>query len=359
MTIFGDNYRAASILDSIRTGRSLFSLVLSYTHTAEIPGITVAGASPTHMKYTPPADAEYIEYGHCRCIDVIPTTPDGMPTPAVLTRAALKLSAIPCIVINAGCPLSPQIPHLDTGIGPGQNILDGPAMDITEARQTLEMGRQTGAKLAALCDCLIIGESIPGGTTTALATLRGLNLPGPVSSSMPENPEALKERVVRAALDRLGMDEPLLVASKVADPMILFVCGMLQTASESARIILAGGTQMLAVLALASKMGCAHHAVSLATTSYIAEDAKLDMVRRADLISSVPVLWTDPLLDKSAHAGLRAYAAGFAKEGAGAGGVMVAARVKTGAGPKQMLNAIDAEYSTLMELECTSESCPS
>ena len=344
----GGDTRARPILESIRAGRTLFSLVLSYTHTAEIPGITVAGAGPDKMRYTPPADAEYIEYGYCRCIDAIPTTPDGKPTPAVLTRAALMLSDMPHIAVNAGCPVSPQTPHIDSEVRPGGNILHGPAMTTSEALHIMESGRRTGRKLASLCDCLVIGESIPAGTTTALATLKGLNLPGRVSSSMPENPTRLKDDVARAALERLGMDDPVSVAAKVSDPMILYVCGMLQAASYTSHVVLAGGTQMLAVLALASKMGYDHTRTALATTSYIAEDPAVRFAEMAEAISPVPVLWTDPLLERSRHAGLRAYAAGFAKEGAGAGGAMVAARTKTGASPEQMLDAIDSEYARLV-----------
>ncbi len=348
MTIHGSgDPRAVPIIRSLKKGRPLFSLVLSYTRTAEIPGITVAGAGPDAMRYTPPADAEYIEYGYCKCMDAIPATPDGKPTPAVLTRAALLASAIPHIAVNAGCPVSPRTPHIDAGLEPGGNILYEPAMPPDRARRALDAGRRMGGKLASLCDCLVIGESIPGGTTTALATLRGLNLPGPVSSSMPENPTVLKERVARAALARLEMDDPVAVASKVADPMILAVCGMLQAATESAYVVLAGGTQMLAVLALASKLGYDHTRAALATTSYIAEDAQLRLAERVDAISPVPLLWTDPLLAGSEHAGLRAYAAGFAKEGAGAGGALVAARAKTGAEASEMLRGIDAEYSRL------------
>ena len=344
----GGDARATPILESTREGRTLFALVISYTHTAEIPGITVAGAGPDKMRYTPPADAEYIEYGRCRCINEIPTTPDGKPTPAVLTRAALMSSGMPHVAINAGCPVRPQVPHIDAGLSPGGNILEGPAMTASEAQHAIESGRRIGGKLASLCDCLVIGESIPGGTTTALATLRGLNLPGRVSSSMPDNPASLKDRVTGAALERLGMDDPVSVAAKVADPMILHVCGMLQAASGMSHVVLAGGTQMLAVLALASKLGYDHTRTALATTSYIAGDPAVRLAEMVDTISPVPVLWTDPLLEQSKHAGLRAYAAGFAKEGAGAGGAMVAARVMTGAAPEQMLAAIDAEYARLV-----------
>ena len=79
----------------------LFSFVISYTETAEIPGITVAGADPDFLKFTPPADAEFLHYGFCKSIDVIPMTPDGKPTPALLTKAALESAGIPQVVINA------------------------------------------------------------------------------------------------------------------------------------------------------------------------------------------------------------------------------------------------------------------
>ena len=68
----------------------LSSFVISYTETAEIPGITVAGTDPDFLKFTPPADAEFLHYGFCKSIDVIPMTPDGKPTPALLTKAALE-----------------------------------------------------------------------------------------------------------------------------------------------------------------------------------------------------------------------------------------------------------------------------
>ena len=47
-----------------------------------------------------------------------------------------------------------------------------------------------------MSDLIVVGESIPGGTTTALAVLRALGIDArfKVSSSMPENPHNLKTR---------------------------------------------------------------------------------------------------------------------------------------------------------------------
>ena len=49
-------------------------------------------------------------------------------------------------------------------------------------------------KLAKAVDYLVIGESIPGGTTTALGVLSalGVKAEGKVSSTLPENPHSLE-----------------------------------------------------------------------------------------------------------------------------------------------------------------------
>ncbi|MEM4611406.1 MAG: hypothetical protein QXS95_01505, partial [Candidatus Nitrosocaldus sp.] len=74
-------------LNSIAGKDFRFVLVISYTETAEVDGITVAGANKDLVRFTPPADAEFLYLGRCRCIDSVPATPDGKPTPAVITRA--------------------------------------------------------------------------------------------------------------------------------------------------------------------------------------------------------------------------------------------------------------------------------
>ena len=78
--------KGQKFIKSIERKHFLFSFVISYTETSEIPGITVAGADPDFIKFTPPADAEFLHYGFCKSIDIIPMTPDGKPTPALLTR---------------------------------------------------------------------------------------------------------------------------------------------------------------------------------------------------------------------------------------------------------------------------------
>ncbi len=75
--LFGNIEKAENFLETIKSGRFLFSLVISYTETCEVPGITFAGADKNSIQFTSPADAEYLHYGYCKTIDNIPMTPDG------------------------------------------------------------------------------------------------------------------------------------------------------------------------------------------------------------------------------------------------------------------------------------------
>jgi len=410
-------------------------MVMSYTSTCEVPGLTIAGADTDSFKFTPPADAEYLHYGYCRTIKGIPVTPDGKPTPAVLAKAALEHASIPHVTINAGSRVSPRLPYVATGLGYGGNIRTRDAMSVQDVLHAVDYGRIVGRSLAPLADCLVIGESIPAGTTTAMAVLYGLGYRARVSSSMPSNPISLKRRVVRDAFLRLGREGagrarqhapggeggraegapggaagnaagtapgdgrrlqgrdgslhaaarperndsdyaydaqvPLddvaprppgpgsseaerqhyvyRITAAVGDPMIPFVAGMLSSASISSKVMLAGGTQMAAVLAVASRIGYDGSNVAVGTTSYVAEDKHADFAGLISDVSDVPAIAVDPGLDASKHAGLRAFAEGYAKEGVGAGGCIISAMLKTNAGRAEMTRAIDAEYTKMSE----------
>ena len=186
--ILGNFDKGQKFVNSIKRKKFLFSFVISYTETCEIPGITIAGANQDFVKFTSPADAEFLHYGYCKCIDSIPVTPDGKPTPAIITKVALETASIPHLVINAGSKVLPDIPFFETGLEPGKNISKESAMDRFFVLRAIDYGRILGRTLASLTDCLVIGESIPGGTTTAMAVMKGLNIDAKVSSSIPNNP---------------------------------------------------------------------------------------------------------------------------------------------------------------------------
>ncbi len=119
----------------------LFALVISYTYTSLIPGITAAGQNENLIKYTSPADAEYLNYGHCKSLDSIPVTPDGLPTPAIITKTALGLSNMPFFVVNAGSVVRPQSPYISFDMNPGNDIRTGNAVTESYVKKGLEVRR--------------------------------------------------------------------------------------------------------------------------------------------------------------------------------------------------------------------------
>ena len=345
--LFGNIDKAQNFINSVKNGNFLFSFVISYTQTCEMPGITFAGADSDSIQFTPPADAEYLHYGYCKTIDKIPMTPDGKPTPALLTKTALESASIPHLVINAGSKIAPKLPFIHTGLDFGKNISVESAMTDLQITHAVDYGRIVGRTLASMTDCLVIGESIPGGTTTALAVLRGLGFDAKVSSSIPNNPIDLKNKIVESALSRLDSDHPYKVVAGVGDPMIAFVTGMLSSASEITKVMLAGGTQMTSVLAFASKIGFNQDNTAIGTTSYITDDQSANFKNLVSEIADVPAISVDPGLKNSKFSGLKAFSEGFAKEGVGAGGSIIASMLRTGNNSATYLELAEKEYHRL------------
>lgn len=345
--IFGNKQKGLEFIKQTEQKKFVFSLVISYTATSEIPGITMAGEHPDLIKFTGPADAEFIHYGHCKSISVIPMTPDGKPTPALLTKTALEAASISSIVINAGSKISPKLPFIDMNLDYGKNIEKESALTMEQVGNAVEYGRIIGRFLGALTDCVVVGESIPGGTTTALGVLEGLGIKGLVSSSMPENPVEIKVKTVKDALKRLQSKEPFEIVSQLGDPMIPTVAGILCTASEISRVILAGGTQMAAVLAFAKSIGFEGKNTALGTTSYVTDDKSANLIETVSQILDIPILVAKLKLAESKISGLRAYAEGFVKEGAGAGGASIACMLKTGIDARHLLDLTEQEYAKI------------
>ena len=349
--IQGNQEKGKNFVDSIEKKRFLFSLVISYTDTSQIPGITVAGSNPEFVKFTSPADAEYLHYGNCKCIDSIPMTPDGKPTPAILTKVALEKASIPHVIINAGSKILPDVPYIETGMDTGKNIRDEPALDRFYVLRAIEHGRIIGRTLASLTDCLVIGESIPGGTTTAMAVMRGFDINAKVSSSIPENPLELKNKVVSEAISRSKSKDEYDVIANLGDPMIPIIAGMMGTASQSCKVLLSGGTQMGAVLALGHFTGYDENNIAIGTTSYIVDDDSANFVDTIKEIADIPILSVNPMLEKSKISGLQSFSNGFVKEGAGAGGTLISAMLKTGTNSEELLQGIEKEYQRITTLQ--------
>ena len=345
--LYGNIELAQNFIDSVKSGRFLFSFVISYTETSEIPGITFAGADKDSIQYTPPADAEYLHYGYCKTIDKIPMTPDGKPTPGLLTKTALESASISHLTINAGSKVTPQLPFIESGLPFGKNISVQDAMTDTIVSHAVEYGQILGRSLASLTDCLMIGECIPGGTTTALALLKALDYDAKVSSSIPDNPVELKNQIVTSALERIDSEHPYSIVAKIGDPMIPFIAGMLSSASSVSKVMLAGGTQMAAVLAFASKIGFNEENTAIGTTSYITNDKTANFKELVHDIADIPILSVDPGMKNSKFSGLKAFSEGFAKEGVGAGGSIISSMLKTGNNSETFLSLAEKEYQRL------------
>ncbi|BCU69266.1 nicotinate mononucleotide-dependent phosphoribosyltransferase CobT [Stygiolobus caldivivus] len=329
----------------LKDRRTLFTLVIATTDVSLIPGITVAGATPELTHFTPAADAEFLILGKCRSINTIPITPDGIPTPAIITRASLELVKIPKLIINAGSRVIPRLPIIDIGGEPGGDIRKF-SLRKEAAQKILENSIILGEELSKSFDLLIIGESIPAGTTTAMALLTGLGYDAldKVSSASPQNPKDLKRKVVLEAIKDLPEDT-LGKVSKLADPMLLAAAGL--TIGFKGDVVLAGGTQMTAASALIRELDkSALTKATIITTKWIVEDTSSDIV---SLAKQVGVSLAASTLDfsRSKFEGLRAYEKGYVKEGVGAGGASGLA-LAHGYTPEDILNKVEEIYSQLM-----------
>jgi uncharacterized protein (TIGR00303 family) len=234
------------------------------------------------------------------------------------------------------------------------------ARAVPNAAELLDVGLVLGREQASGAAYLVIGESVPGGTTTALALLLALGYAagGRVSGSMPGNAHALKARVTSTALAaaRLqpgdGRAAPLAAVAALGDPMQPLVAGMaLGAASVGCDVLLAGGSQMLAVAALIEALHgpAALERAAVGTTRWIVEDPAADIPGlAADISADLPVLAANLDFSASRHAGLRSYERFLVKEGVGAGGACIAALLATTASIDHLEALIDATYDRLV-----------
>jgi len=327
---------AEGFLSRITGKKPLFVCAIATTETAKIPGISAAGKYPELTDYTPPADVEMLLLGGCECISGVPVTPEGIPTPALITMSALRLAEIPSIVVSGGLRVKPHVPFVDLGGSPGRDIRTGKAVDNVE--EVLRRARILGETLARTAEYVVVGESIPGGTTTALGILlaMGVDARGKISSSMPGNPHELKIRIAEEGLKASGIelgalaDNPIKAVSCVGDPMVPAFAGIVVGAADRVPVLMAGGTQMGAVLSVVKALKCeALGNVALGTTRWIIADPTADLKGIITQIADVPIMAADLDFSRSRFEGLRAYEAGVVKEGVGAGGASIAAMAKS------------------------------
>jgi uncharacterized protein (TIGR00303 family) len=336
----------------------VFSVVVGSTRTSTIPGVSIAGPTPEATLLTPTLDVEYLLAGRPLTLDAVPVTPEGIPTPALLTRASLGLVAdVPVLVADAGASRPPLVPHLALpSRRMGEAISTGRALPPGTAERLYREARLLGLHLGR-GHALVVGESIPGGTTTAMAIMEGLGLRarGLVSSAGPSNPHSLKWRLASEGLRVSGIEpgsaSPFEVVDAVGDPVHVSIAGLAAGALEAgaALVALAGGTQMAAVAAILSRLGVDHGGrLAILTTRWILEDPTSSLLGLLDQIDpqlAVAAAWLD--FSGSRFEGLRYYERGYVKEGVGAGGAAVLAMLRGRVGPEELLEAVEREYERL------------
>jgi uncharacterized protein (TIGR00303 family) len=299
----------------------LFCSILGNTRLSTVPGISGAGPTPEKTLLTPILDAELIMYGSITSMPAKPNTPTGCPTPASITRAMMDLMNMRPLFINAGLAHVPTVPCLDVYGCVGGDPREQDALPCAGA--LYERGTWIGEFLSGSSDLLVLGECVPGGTTTALCILRALGYTASVSSSFASNPVSKKEEICKAVQDRIrsdGVTRPLDLIRATGDPMMPVAAGIVH--AYKGDILLAGGTQMLAVAALVRTMGDA--VPIIVTTSYVRDDPTANVEELADEIGA-RIVFVDPGFCDLGHAGLARYCIGEVKEGMGAGGAMLLA----------------------------------
>lgn len=344
-----------------------YACVLGFTETALIPGISAAGATPESRQFTAVADAEFL-YNGPQPQPRYPLPPlDAGASPVLISRAVIESLQIPLYLFNAGLSVTPSVPNIDLNGVRAKCVSSGTAMARNTVDHLFKAGWDWGEKLAAAQtdSYLILSECVVGGTTTALAVLLGLGIDagGKVNSSHPRCNHAQKLAIATTGLQQAGLShqdcsliDPLDVVAAVGDPMQIVVAAMTLSASQTVGILLAGGTQMLAVYHLTTAIAQYHakewksENVIVGTTRWVAEDLSGDTIGLAHRIGHVPILATQLNFTTARYQQLRAYEQGFVKEGVGAGGCAIAAHLSQGWNGPQLLQAIEAladRYSVL------------
>lgn len=321
-------------LESLRGKNASFLLSCSVSNTCEIPNLSQAGI-PGKLHLTPTLDAEYLTLKEVRSLDNIATTPKGIPTPALITRAIHELKPFKNIeILNLGFETQPQIEHFkihNFELKPSGNITNNANINAFEIFQK---GVAFAQEYQPNGEYTILAETIPTGTTTATATAMALGYccENCFSSSYKNVPSSLKQEVLDKALSHTNPSMDVFEKlSCVSDNMIIFNAGfILGLQATEHKLILAGGTQMASVLLVVNSilqtMGgeLDTSKIALCTTKWIAQDSNSDIKAILEQLD-FPINAYSAEFDfsNSKSEVLKLYDQGEAKEGVGAGGALV------------------------------------
>jgi uncharacterized protein (TIGR00303 family) len=334
--------------------RPHFCCVLGFTATGLLPQISAAGLTPADRQFTALADGEFLAVGvqpHSHYKYPLPPLQAGV-SPAIITRSIVATLDIPVTIFNAGLTHTPTFPCIDLGGQPAQCITTGQALSLKVVHHLWQQGLDWGKKLAQSLPTksyLVIGECVVGGTTTALAVLTalGISATGKVNSSHATCNHEQKLAVVNQGLRQLPVSaNPWQIVATLGDPMQIVVAGMAIAASNYSGVLLAGGTQMMAVYALMQAL--AHHTnyayqppqIVVGTTGWVTQDLSADAIGLAQGIC--PFLSAKLQFGQSAYPQMQVYEQGFVKEGVGAGGSAIAAALYKDWHSQDVMNATES-----------------
>ena len=343
----GDSAQAHSWCERLEAGSTSAQvlLLLAGTETAEVPGISAAGATAAARRLTAAADAELLLLGPGQGRPhALPPLPAGV-SPALISHVVCRELALHPLVVDLGCPVAPAVPHLWLAQAPARCLGTGAAMAPERVRSLLRLGERWGRGWARRPGQppLVLAECVPGGTSTAQAVLTGLGIEaaGLVSGSLRQQAHGLKADLVEQGLRAAGLwatrqsgtVDPLRVVAAVGDPMQPLAAGIVLAAANCGLpLLLAGGSQMAAVLALALALAPAAlrsklvGGAGLATTAWVAAEPDSDL---ALLLRRIGARWrVEPLAFATGlrfhgcrSRSLRDFERGYVKEGVGAGGL--------------------------------------
>lgn len=341
---YGDRQLGEAWLAKYRDRKPHFSCVVAFTETALIPGISAAGATPSDRRTTALADLEFLINGpQPNPRYPLPPLTAGV-SPAIISRALLTHLEIPIQGVNAGLAIAPNVPCITLGDQPARCLSTGAAMEEDAVQSLFERAWEWGDRLGQEHQdgYVILSECVVGGTSTALAVLLGLGIDaeGQVNSSHPQCNHRQKLQLVRDGLRRgppLPVNaHPRQVVAAVGDPMQVAVAAIALAASRYTGVLLGGGTQMLAVYALAHRwaegdgLDWSPEAIAIGTTRWVTADptaqtAQLPHKLIPERPEGPPFLAADLNFSAATEPALRVYEAGFVKEGVGAGAGAIAA----------------------------------
>lgn len=245
--------------------KPFYILVCSSTEITETKGVSAAGADSEAQRLTPSIDAEFVALGKTLSADSLPVSPEGIVSPALISKVCLDKLNAEIRIVNAGCfePIKGLYPknYFDFEIEPAKDFTKEDSFSFDECESIFLDSIKLLDKLGFDENEheLVIAECVVGGTTTALAVLEllGYDALDLISSSYKSNNKELKAKLLKQLDQRIKnvdlekLENPIYNCAIAGDKAQVVITGLLMSAmQEGIKTTLAGGTQMLAIYAL-------------------------------------------------------------------------------------------------------------